>query len=220
MNPRYPFGVHTISSRARYDHFDTAPYVVTVADSFDIIHRFFQFVKNFFRLFEIIFPVHKNGALPHKAVTKRHTNHGDRLMNDMKMLTGVLHTVQMGQSGIRCVIDKTVSPELKQEMRQQLQVYDAMESEALKLGMRKGWQLKDIHPGILRMSEVMANMRLIGGQRDSKIAGMLIQGNTRGVILGSKNLHHHPKADPEIQDLTRRMITQEKNSIENTQRFL
>ena len=28
LNPRYPFGVHTISSRARYDHFDTAPYLV------------------------------------------------------------------------------------------------------------------------------------------------------------------------------------------------
>ena len=27
LNPRYPFGVHTISSRARYDHFDTAPWV-------------------------------------------------------------------------------------------------------------------------------------------------------------------------------------------------
>ena len=27
MNPRYPFGVHTISSRARYDHFDTAPWL-------------------------------------------------------------------------------------------------------------------------------------------------------------------------------------------------
>ena len=28
LNPRYPFGVHTISSRARYDHFDTAPNMV------------------------------------------------------------------------------------------------------------------------------------------------------------------------------------------------
>ena len=27
LNPRYPFGVHTISSRARYDHFDTAPWM-------------------------------------------------------------------------------------------------------------------------------------------------------------------------------------------------
>ena len=30
LNPRYPFGVHTISSRARYDHFDTAPYSVVL----------------------------------------------------------------------------------------------------------------------------------------------------------------------------------------------
>ena len=30
LNPRYPFGVHTISSRARYDHFDTAPYSVAL----------------------------------------------------------------------------------------------------------------------------------------------------------------------------------------------
>ena len=27
LNPRYPFGVHTISSRDRYDHFGTAPCV-------------------------------------------------------------------------------------------------------------------------------------------------------------------------------------------------
>lgn len=141
-------------------------------------------------------------------------------MNDEKMLTSVLHTVQMGQSGIRCVMDKAVSADLKREMKQQLQVYDAMEKDALKLGLRKGWQLKDIHPGILRMSEMMANMRLMGGRRDSKIAGMLIQGNTRGVILGSKNLHHQPNGDAEIRELTQRLVTQEKQSIEATQPFL
>lgn len=141
-------------------------------------------------------------------------------MNDEKMLTSVLHTVQMGQSGIRCIMDKAVSADLKREMKQQLEVYDAMEKEALKLGARKGWELKDIHPGILRTSEMMANMRLIGGQRDSKIAGMLIQGNTRGVILGSKNLHHQPNGDADVRELTQRLVAQEKCSIENTQQFL
>lgn len=141
-------------------------------------------------------------------------------MNDEKMLTSVLHTVQMGQSGIRCVMDKAVSADLKREMKKQLEVYDTMEKEALKLGTRKGWELKDIHPGILRMSEMMASMRLIGGQRDSKIAGMLIQGNTRGVILGSKNLHHQPNADAEIRELTQRLVAQEQCSIQNTQQYL
>ena len=141
-------------------------------------------------------------------------------MNERKMLTSVLHTVQMGQNGIRCVMDKAVSAELKQEMKKQLYAYDNIEMEALELGTRKGWQLKDIHPGVLRMSEAMATMRLMGGQRDSKIAGMLIQGNTRGVILGTKNLHHQPNGDPEVLELTQRLVTQEKRSIENTQQFL
>lgn len=141
-------------------------------------------------------------------------------MNDKKMLQSLLHTVQMGQSGIRCVMDKAVSADLKKEMKQQLHAYDAMEKEALMLGTRKGMKLSDIHPGILRMSEAVANMRLMGGQRDSKIAGMLIQGNTRGVILGSKHLHHMPDADSEIRDLTKRMVSREKQSIENTQTFL
>ena len=141
-------------------------------------------------------------------------------MNDEKVLTSVLHTVQMGQSGIRSVMDKAVSAELKKEMKQQLVVYDAMENEALKLGARKGYRLKDLNPSIIRMSAAMARMRLIGGQRDSKIAGMLIQGNTRGVILGSKNLHHGQSVDPQIRELTRRLVAQEKCSIENTQPFL
>lgn len=141
-------------------------------------------------------------------------------MHDEKMLTSVLHTVQMGQSGIRCVMEKAVSADLKKEMKQQLEVYDAMEKEALNLGTRKGLQLTNIHPAILRMSEAMAKMRLMSGQRDSKIAGMLIQGNTRGVILGSKNLHHGQSVDPQIRELTQRLVAQEKCSIENTQQFL
>ena len=52
MNPRYPFGVHTISSRARYDHFDTAPYGCC-SDSLCMIARFAKFVKRKFRKSEI-----------------------------------------------------------------------------------------------------------------------------------------------------------------------
>ena len=141
-------------------------------------------------------------------------------MTEEKMLTSVLHSVQMGQSGIRCVMDKAVNTELKQELKRQLQNYDVIESETIHLGTRLGYQLKDINPAILRMSEMMARLQLMGRQRDSKIAGMLIQGNTRGVILGSKNLHHTPTAKDEVRMLTQRLVAQEKSSMEQSQRFL
>ena len=46
LNPRYPFGVHTISSRARYDHFDTAPCLRLSRADFDILQQTFRFVKH------------------------------------------------------------------------------------------------------------------------------------------------------------------------------
>ena len=80
--------------------------------------------------------------------------------------------------------------------------------------------MKDIHPGLLKMSDMMAKMRLMGGERDSKIAGMLIQGNTRGMIQGMKNLRQSKQAKAEVRDLAQELLEQEKQSIENSKGYL
>jgi hypothetical protein len=141
-------------------------------------------------------------------------------MNNEKMLTSLLHTVQMGQCGIKSVMDSAVRPGLKQEMHQQLETYDRIEAQARQLAAKHSLQLKDIHPGILKMSDLMARARLVGGERDSKIAGMLIQGNTRGMILGMKNLRKGKKTDAQVQDLARSLLEQERLSIETVKGFL
>lgn len=141
-------------------------------------------------------------------------------MNSKKMLTSVLHTVQMGQSGIKCVQEQAIRPALKQELHNQLVAYDAMEARARQIARSKGWEMTDIHPGILKMSDMMAKAKLMGGERDSKIAGMLIQGNTRGMIQGMKHLRQGKKADKEVQALTEKLVAQEKVSIRNSERFL
>lgn len=141
-------------------------------------------------------------------------------MNSKQMLTSVLHTVQMGQSGIKSVENMAIRPALKQQLHQQKTEYDAMEAAARQLARQRHWELKDISPSILKMSDVMAKMRLLGGERDSKIAGMLIQGNTRGMILGMKNLRRGQKADEDVRELTRQLVAQEKISIKNSQQYL
>lgn len=141
-------------------------------------------------------------------------------MNSKEMLTSVLHTVQMGQSGIKCVKDQAVRPALKRQLQKQLVEYDAMEAKARQLAKLHKWQIKDIHPGILKMSDVMAKARLMGGERDSKIAGMLIQGNTRGMILGMKNLRKGKSASQDVRSLTQKLIDFERTGIEDSQPYL
>lgn len=141
-------------------------------------------------------------------------------MNSKEMLTSVLHTVQMGQAGIQCVQDQAVRPGLKMELKHQLEKYDAMETKAKQLAKQNKWILSDIPHSVVKMSDLMTKVRLLGGERDSKIAGMLIQGNTRGMILGMKNLRQGQKADQEVRALAQKLIEQERLSIENTQKFL
>ena len=56
LNPRYPFGVHTISSRARYDHFDTAPYLVVSQSTRLYYPKDCHLSRAFFIFFGFIFP--------------------------------------------------------------------------------------------------------------------------------------------------------------------
>lgn len=141
-------------------------------------------------------------------------------MNEEKFLTSMLHTVQMGQSGIRSVMKNAVGAQLKTELKAQLKEYDALEKETLRLAESKGFDLKDLNPALETMSTMMSKVQLMGGEVDSKIAGMLIQGNTRGMILGLKNLRKASKADSNVRDLAQRLLNRENMNIQKSQQFL
>lgn len=142
------------------------------------------------------------------------------MLNDEQILSSMLHTVQMGQTGIRCVFSKAINPELKNELKDQLKEYDALEKETLALAKTKGLHLKDLNPALETMSSMMSRVQLMGGEVDSKIAGMLIQGNTRGMIQGLKNLRKAHKADPKVRDLAQRVINRENMNIQKSQPYL
>ncbi len=142
------------------------------------------------------------------------------MLSSQELLSSVLHTAQMGQTGIRSVMPMAIGAKLKQELNAQLAEYDAIESQAQKIAQRKGWKLPELSPAVKTMSCAMARTRLIGGMRDSKIAGMLIQGNTRGMITGLKNLHRSSPADASVQELAQRLLERESVNIQKTQPFL
>ncbi|MBE6977214.1 MAG: hypothetical protein E7438_01030 [Ruminococcaceae bacterium] len=142
------------------------------------------------------------------------------MMNNEQMLTSMLHTVQMGQSGIRCVMDNAVGTGLKTELRNQLKEYDALEKQTLKLAQKYNLQLKNLNPVVETMSSMMAKMQLMGGEQDSKIAGMLIQGNTRGMIQGLKNMRKSIATSADVKELAKQLVNTENINIQKSQTFL
>lgn len=142
-------------------------------------------------------------------------------MKDSKeILSSVLKTAQMGQVGIRSVLDTSMRPGLRKALESQLREYDCIESEAHAIASQRGWELNELEPGARFLSDMMVRFRLTHGNCDSKIAGMMIRGNTRGMIKGYKNLHQYPRQDDRISSISQKLIDCETANIRQMQSFL
>lgn len=137
-----------------------------------------------------------------------------------EILSSVLKTTQMGQVGIRSVMDASVQPDLRKALESQLREYDCIESEAHTLASQRGWDLPELEPIAKFMADRMSRMKLPRGDCDSKIADMMIQGNTKGMIKSMRNLHQYPHTDDRISNISQKLLDCETANIKQMQQFL
>lgn len=142
------------------------------------------------------------------------------MKTNKELLSSLLKTTQMGQVGIRSVLDTSMRPGLRKALQSQLQEYDSIETEAHSIATQRGWELKELDPAVRMMSDMMTRMKLGGRNSDSKIADMMIQGNTRGLIKGIKNLHQFDGEDEQIEILSQKLLDCENANIRQMQSFL
>ena len=143
-----------------------------------------------------------------------------KMKNSKEMLSSILKTTQMGQVGIRSVLDTNMRPALRKALESQLREYDSIESEAHSIASQRGWELPELQSAVRFMADMMTRSKLRFGNTDSKIAGMMIQGNTRGMITGLKNAHQFNKQDEQISILTQKLLDCETANIRQMQDFL
>lgn len=142
------------------------------------------------------------------------------MKNSKEILSSVLKTAQMGQVGIRSLLDTTMQPALRNALESQLREYDAIETEAHAIASQRGWELRELDPAVRFLSDRMTRMKLVGSNRDSRIADMMIQGNTRGLIQGIRGLHQYPSRDDCVSGISQKLLDCETANIRQMQQFL
>jgi hypothetical protein len=145
---------------------------------------------------------------------------GDKMKTNKDILSSVLKTAQMGQTGIRAVEKYAEDPELRQALDSQLREYNSIEQAAYGIAAHRGWVLPELGIGAKAMSHMMSRMQLMGKDPDSKIAALMVNGNTRGVIKGLKNDHRYENRDGRIEALSRRLLDKEYENIKQMEQFL
>ena len=143
-----------------------------------------------------------------------------QMMKSQEYLSSILKTAQMGQAGIRSVLDTSMRPALRKTLEVQLREYDSIETEAFTIALQRGWELPELDPGRRFLKDRVTRLKLNGRGTDSRIADLLIQGNTKGMIQGLRNLHRFSGQDHQIRILSQKLLDCETAHIRQMQAFL
>ena len=137
-----------------------------------------------------------------------------------EILSSITKTAQMGQVGIRTVMNYTKTKELQQALHSQLKEYNMIEEEAVRIAEQRGWEIQQLDPAAKIMSKAYARANLMMGNTDSRIAAMMITGNTKGMVKGIKNRHHGNRTDLQIDKLGEKLLSFENANIRQMQEYL
>ena len=142
------------------------------------------------------------------------------MKENQEFLSALLKTIQTGQVEIRSVLDTPLGSGLRSTLESQLREYDSIETEAFTIALQRGWELPELDPGRRFLKDRVTRLKLNGRGTDSRIADLLIQGNTKGMIQGLRNLHRFSGQDHQIQILSQKLLDCETAHIRQMQLFL
>lgn len=142
------------------------------------------------------------------------------MYNNENVLNDIVKATQMGIGGITAVLDAAKQPALRMALKQQRREYTQIQQQARALAAKLGHPVSALPPVTVGMSAAMARGQLLLGRKDEKIAGMMIQGNTRGVIQSLKNMRRCNQPAPEVAALAQKMLDTERSNIIQMEGFL
>lgn len=143
------------------------------------------------------------------------------MTNDIPMLQSIHKATQMGCYGIKTVLNETADRQFRAALRQQLAEYEALTGEAARLLHDHGASPKNINPMAKAGSAMTSKMRIRSSvDPTSKIAELMLQGNTRGMIKSMHNIRTMGVLDPKISSLSNRLLQTEQANIDQMKQYL
>lgn len=145
------------------------------------------------------------------------------MIDDEQMLNSICETADMGRESLRQVLEKTDDNALKGALRTQISEYDNDYNSAFELLRHSG--LKEEHPKARSItkaeSQLTVNLKTAFTQnKESKIAEMVIQGSSMGVVKITKELNDYNGGNQEVKQLAEKHLQTEQNNIEEMKKFL
>ncbi len=141
-------------------------------------------------------------------------------MKDAELLQFIHKTCEMGVLGLRDVKDRTSSFALKNAVDGQIREYKRISGRSGQLLRAVGQEPQTPSGMSETMSGIMSAAKLSFKPTDSKIAEMVIQGNSMGITKCTKHLNDYSGHNPQTRDLANKLISTQQANIEQMKPFL
>ncbi|MFR4251312.1 MAG: hypothetical protein ACLUR9_05490 [Christensenellales bacterium] len=133
------------------------------------------------------------------------------------LLNDVFQNAQMGADSTQRLIELVEDKPFQSVLIAQRNRYQDVYDRTLQLSDQ---ELKGKKTLQKLSSTMMINLQTIKDKTPSHLAGMMIQGNTMGVIDMTKSLRENQAADPPVLALAQDLLSMQKGNIEEMKPYL
>lgn len=141
------------------------------------------------------------------------------MLPEMELLQYVYKTADMGCEGIRAV-HKHAEEKMRSALEQQMDEYESIRGRADELIREHG----DTPAGVGKMArlstDMMSGMQLAMDDSRSRIAEMMIQGTTMGIVKTIRHLRDYEGQDAGTRQLAEKLLDMQEKNVEKMKAYL
>lgn len=139
---------------------------------------------------------------------------------DLDLLEKTYQNASIGITAIKAVLDKAENAELNNELHKHMRDYQEIADITKKQLIANGKKVKEESFYVRAMMKGNVKMNTMMNPSDSRIAQMVIQGETMGVTQMTKLLHAKPNVDGPSKEIAQDFVKREEDNIEIMKKYL
>ena len=142
------------------------------------------------------------------------------MMKESELLQYVHKTTQMGRDGIQAVLKYAKDEGFQRALEDQKTEYEKLHSASARMLLERGEDPKGINPMAKASAQMMTAVQAAADHSTSKLAEMMIQGNTMGMTKSLRHLRDYKGGDERVRDVAGKLLKTEEANIEQMKQFL
>lgn len=159
-------------------------------------------------------------AILHKICVKGDDFTTNTMSHDEMLLDEIYKSVTMGSDSVSTLIGKTTDTAMKKDLTAQLEGYQRFANTAREKLEAQNMKVKESGVFTKMSAEVALNMTTLVDNSTTKIAEMMINGSTMGVIEITRKLRETPNAADDTKKVASDFVTFEENNIDKMKTYL